>query len=652
MTAEEDAALLHRQVDLQNQYEKANQGVIDARTAGDDTALASASARSKALSDQLLEIYDIGRAGGRETALGLNARKLLANEDFSLGNMITEKRVDKMGAELTPEETAQVTKQYNDINSKRIALDAYETSPRAESYRKQLQQWTDEYKQKTAAGDFAPKLRQPLLLDAEGQRIKADFERSKMDWQRSRAADQTANRTPSQKFWDRFVGVERAMKLTSDVVLAKLTAAAGVRELGLTPAEQLVGSATRQIVPGIAAKAPRYGGGFSLDSEINAKREMFTTGMKDAWQNLKMKQTDLDELYKTGKIKAPDEFYDYMGYLHGALKAPVKRAEFARSLTERMKWAARNGQDLNSQAVMRQLSEQAYVDANRSIFLQDNIVSKSMNLLNRYLETQKIAPNLGPALSRINRFLVPIVKIPTNIAGEVAEGVHGVVSGGTRAGLAYMRGISTLEPAQADLIMRQINKGLIGNALILTGYLLRNSVGGFYHDQDKRTPTDIQPGRYRIGGIDLPASAGHSTGAMLLNIGATVGRVAEEQSKKTSPETKGVGEGLRAAGTGLAREVPFVPAVTGIADALDSKGGFQKYINGMITSTTTPALLSHIAKIADTPGTFPQNALEEATKRKPTTPIEALKMGIPGLRQTVTERKPKAGSGKVKSLYK
>jgi hypothetical protein len=648
MTAEEDAALLHRQVDLQNQYEKANQGVIDARATGDDTALSDASARSKALSDQLLEVYDIGRSGGRETALGLNARKLLAQEDFSLGNMITQKRADLMGAELTPEQTDQVTKQYNDINAKRIALDAYETSPRAEAYRKQLQNWTDQYRQKTAASDFAPQIRQKLLLDPEGQKLKADFERAKTDWQRARVADQAANRTPSQKFWDRFVGVERAMKLSSDVVLAKLTAAAGVRELGLTPAEQAVGSVTRQIIPGIAAKAPRYGGGFSLDSEINAKQQMFTQGMKDAWQNLKMKQTDLDELYKTGKIKAPDEFYDYMGYLHGALKAPIKRAEFARSLSERMKWAVRNGQDLNNQAVMRQLSEQAYVDANRSIFLQDNIVSKSMNLLNRYLETQKIAPNLGPALSRINRFLVPIVKIPTNIVGEVAEGVHGVLSGGTRAALAYMKGLSTLEPAQADLIMRQINKGLVGNALLLTGYLLRNNIGGFYHDQDKRTPADVQPGRYRIGGVDLPASAGHSTGAMLLNIGATVGRVAEEQQKKISPETKGIGEGLRAAGAGLAREVPFVPAVTGIADAMDSKGGFQKYINGMITSTSTPALLSHIAKLADTPGTFPQNALQEATKRKPTTALEALKMGIPGLRQQVPERtKPGAKTQKV-----
>lgn len=645
MTDEEDAALLHRQVDLQNQYSKVNEDVINAQKSGDETALSDASAKANALSDQLLEIYDIGKKGGTETGRGLAARKLLAQEDFSLANMITQKRAALMGKELSPEETGQVNQAFRRINSAQTAYDAYETSPKAEAYRKRLKTMAEDYRTRTAKGDFTQKPRNKLLLDTEGQKLKADAERAKADWQRAVVKDRYTNRTPSQKFWDNFVGIERSFKLSSDVVLAKLTAAAGVRELGLTPLEQAVGSVTSKIIPGIARKAPRYGSGFSLDAEVNAKREMFTTGMKDAWQNLKMKNSDLDELYKTGKIKAPEEFYDYMGYLHGALKAPIKRAEFARSLTHRMKWAAEHGQDLNNQSVMRQLSEQAYIDANRSIFLQDNIVSKGFNMVNKWLETQKVNPAAGQTLSRINRFLIPIVKVPSNIVGEVAEGVHGVASGGYKAAKAYVQGVNNLEPARADLIMRQINKGLIGNALILTGYLLRDKIGGFYHDQDKRTPQDVQPGRYRVGGFDLPASAGHSTGAMLLNIGATIGRVADEKVKKTGSEVKGTVEGLRAAGAGLAHEIPFVPAATNVIDAMDSKGGFTKYINNMITSTTTPAIFSHVAKVIDTPGTFPKNMFNEATKRKPTTPVEALKMGIPGLRQTVPEKSEKVSEG-------
>jgi hypothetical protein len=312
-----------------------------------------------------------------------------------------------------------------------------------------------------------------------------------------------------------------------------------------------------------------------------------------------------------------------------------------------MEWAVKNGQDLNNVNTMRALSEEAYVDANRSIFQQDNVVASTFSSALNIAAQSKKFPNLGPAVSRIGKFLVPIVKVPTNIVGEVATGVHGTAVGGARTAVAYLKGIDTLPPAQADSIMRQLKKGLIGNALILTGYYTAENIGGFYHDKDKRAAGDVQPGRYRVGNVDIPASAGHSTGAMLLNIGATVKRVQDERVKKSAPGTKGLAEGVRAAGAGLAHEIPFVPAVTGITDALGSPNGFEKYVNGMIQSTTVPALSSHIAKILDTPGSLPSNLLQEPVKRRPTNPIEAIKMGIPGLRQTVPERSEKGARPKT-----
>lgn len=640
LTDVEDATLLHRQVDLQNQYQKAAATLFKARDAGDDIGKLEANGRVNALSDQLLELYDVGKKAGTETGRGLAARKLLAAEDFSLANMITQKRAALQGEQLSDAQVEAVTKAKNKVSVAQLAYDAYETSPKAEGYRKRLRTLTEQYKARTEAGDFEPRQRTPIPLDRDLEARKADLARAKKDWYTELAKDKAKNRTASQKFWDRFVGVERAMKLSSDVVLAKLTTAAAVREGVLTPVEEAVGGAVSKVLPGLAKRAPREGG-FSPEAEIRAKADMFTTGMKDAWQNLKMKQTDLDELYKSGKIKAPEEFYDYLGYLHGALKAPIKRAEFARSLTKRMRWEVENGGDLNNVNTMRNLSEQAYVDANRSIFLQDNILSDLFTAGLRQAENYKKAPNLGPAAARIGRFLIPIVKVPTNIVGEVATGVHGVATGGTRAAMAYIKGIDSLPISEGDAIMRQLKKGLVGNSILLAGYFGYESIGGFYHDQDKRTEADIQPGRYRVGNVDIPASAGHSTGAMLLNIGATVHRVQDERIRKAESETKGVGEGLRAAGAGLAHEVPFVPAVTGIIEAMDSKHGFEKYIMNMIGSTTTPALVTHVAKTIDTPGTFPSNILQPATPRKPTTPLEAVEATIPGLRERVPERKAK-----------
>lgn len=757
LTDVEDATLLHRQVDLQNQFHNAAADLTKALEAGDEAGVVEGRARTAALSDQLLELYNVGKRAGTETGRGLNARKMLAAEDFSLSSMITQKRAALGGKELTAKQSAEIDALNKKINELQKAVDDYQAKTELGKHFKELVksstaaakeskgglvkfldeqankarerfnarggfgramagidprdlvdhaiigadyiangavkfgEWsgkmvgefgeaikpylkdlyakskefydahvkalaakedsrlkgaktrmvnrTAELEAKLAAGDFTTKKRTPIELDSEGERLKGKLERAKNDFQRGLAADRARNRTKSQKFWDHFVGVERAMKLSSDVVLAKLTLAAAAREGILTPVEEVAGGAISKILPGLAKRAPREGG-FSAKAEIQAKVQMLTKGMEDSWKNLQMQKSDLELLYGKKEF-SPQYWYQYFGYLHGALKAPVKRAEFARSMVKRMEWAAKEGRDINSPKVVTELAQEAYVDANRSIFMQDNVVSQTFSTAMSAAERSKIAPNLGPAIARIGRFLIPIVKVPTNIVGEVATGVHGLGTGLVRTGAAYLKGIKELPPEQGDAIMRQLKKGAVGNALLLTGYFGYKSIGGFYHERDQREKTDVPEGRFRVGQTDLPRSASHSTGAMLLNIGATVHRVQDEQIKKSEPATKGLGSGVLAAGQGLAKELPFMPAITGISDAAGTENGFSRYIQNLITSSTSPGIVSHIARVVDTPGTFPQNFFEEPNKRKPAGVTDALKMGVPGLRQTVPEKTPK-----------
>lgn len=503
-----------------------------------------------------------------------------------------------------------------------------------------------ELQENIADDQFDRPVRSKTQLDYEGDKLKGEYERLKDHWLTRQAKNDAANRTRSQKFWDGFVGIERGMKLSSDVVLAKLTLAAAAREGVLTPVEEAVGGVVSKVLPGLAKRAPREGG-FSLDSEIKAKTDMLTKGMRDSWQNLKMQKSDLESLYGK-KEYTPQEWYQYFGFLHGALKAPVKRAEFSRSVTKRLKWAAEEGKNIDDPNVIGELSQEAYVDANRAIFMQDNVVSDMLSGAFRMAERSKRAPNLGPAAARTGRFLLPIVKVPTNIVGEVATGVHGTATGAVRAGNAYLKGIESLPMEQGDAIMRQLKKGLVGNALLLTGYYGYKNIGGFYHQGDQREKGDVAPGKFRVGNVDLPAYTQHSTGAMLLNIGATVHRVQDERIKKSESETKGLGSGALVAGQGLAHELPFVPAITGISDAIGSQHGFEKYINGMIQSTIVPAIVSHAAKVVDTPGSFPSNILDEPTKRTPTNLLEAVKMGIPVLRGTVPEKSDKKNSERLR----
>lgn len=121
----EDAVLLHRQVDLQNEYGKATRDLAQAFDDGRMEDVAAEQVRVSGLSDQLHELYTINQAVGTETGRGLAARKMMAYEDFSLAKMEVERRAAKGGEQLTPEERAEVVTLQKKIETTQKAYDAY-----------------------------------------------------------------------------------------------------------------------------------------------------------------------------------------------------------------------------------------------------------------------------------------------------------------------------------------------------------------------------------------------------------------------------------------------------------------------------------------------------------------------------------------------
>lgn len=126
----EDALLLQRQVDLQNEYAKATRELA---AAYDDAkqfpnrleAVEASKVRVQWASDRLLELYDINKAVGTATARGLAARKMMANEDFTLAKMELELRAAKGGAPLTEAERADLAQLQDKLQRTQQALDDY-----------------------------------------------------------------------------------------------------------------------------------------------------------------------------------------------------------------------------------------------------------------------------------------------------------------------------------------------------------------------------------------------------------------------------------------------------------------------------------------------------------------------------------------------
>ncbi|MFH1738990.1 MAG: hypothetical protein ABIH23_08260 [bacterium] len=111
----EDALLLHRQIELQNEYDKTLERLDTAQKNKNNASIAEIEAQEELLGAQLLELYDINKAVGTATSRGLNARKMLASEDFSLVKMLAQKRKAKGVSELSAEDAATVRKQNRTI---------------------------------------------------------------------------------------------------------------------------------------------------------------------------------------------------------------------------------------------------------------------------------------------------------------------------------------------------------------------------------------------------------------------------------------------------------------------------------------------------------------------------------------------------------
>lgn len=124
-TDTEVATLLHRQVELRNLQDKAMRELAQAKDDGRVEDVADLNVRVDILSNQLLDLFNIDKAVGTENARGLNARKMLAYEDFTLAKMELEKRAAKGGEQLTDAERAEVTRANKEIEETQAAHDAY-----------------------------------------------------------------------------------------------------------------------------------------------------------------------------------------------------------------------------------------------------------------------------------------------------------------------------------------------------------------------------------------------------------------------------------------------------------------------------------------------------------------------------------------------
>lgn len=512
---------------------------------------------------------------------------------------------------LTYDEEATALRQQRDALKAQLA--EIEGKPgmsyeqKLQSFKTRTENKITELEAKIAAGDTSrPPKRQPLELDEKGRELKAERERLKHTLDNMIRKEELKNRSAYEKGLDWFTKWRRAVILSGSGTLVKLTTAASTRML-ITPLEEIIGAGLGKI-PGlstIAAKAPREGG-INIAAEAKAFRQAFEKqSYKDMLSMAKSGTASLDLLYGK-KHGIPDSALEFFGHLHGALKIIPKRAEFYRSLEKRAQHALREGKDIQDPVVQSTLAAEAYVDANRAIFMNDNMVTGAYRMVTRYLETKGA---VGKTAATGLKILMPIVKVPTNFVKETATYAAGGANAAVRITNALIKGgLEKLSPEEADIIMRSLKKQGVGAAMITLGYLNADTIGGYY--SGKRDPKDAKAGDLTIAGVSVPHMMLHTPFLEALQMGATLKRVQDQYGQK-GREGDAIPAAVLATVGGLAKQVPFYEQPGRVVGAMKSYDSASKFGGDLLKSMVIPPDMNKATKALDPVPRKTGNILEQ-----------------------------------------
>jgi hypothetical protein len=461
--------------------------------------------------------------------------------------------------------------------------------------------------------------KEKIKLESNYNRIKNQIDLEKEEIKRSRNSNLV-------KATDWLQNWRRAALLSGGKVLGKIGISGGLR-VPLTSAESIIGYGIGKFIPKLAKGAPREGG-FNAKAEGKAFAQFVDKATReDIRTTFKTGRSELDELHDK-KLYPSHGWLDFFGNLHAAIKVLPKRAEYFRSLEYRAQHALENGKDLTDPVVQQDIATQAYADAQRAIYMQDNKITDLYKHVTNWLEK---GGSGSKTAANVLKFIFPIVKVPTNFVIEESS----YILGGVKAAVALRKGVEKLTPEQKDYVMKAIKKQGVGIGLMMLGYMNPQAVGGYYSGNRKRG--DLEAGDLTVFGVHMPHWALHTPMLEALQVGATIRRARDKAGRSYHQKDLHVFTGVPQALIGMGSQVPFLSGTRPIVNALSaaSKGDYDKfvqYIDGQAASLL-PQGMKEASELAD------RDKNGTPIKRKPEEFTDYLKMYVPGLRQEVKAKK-------------
>ena len=606
---EEHAQLDQHEQELKTQHDSIAADTVNANQQRDAVRVAENDLKLSETMDKIKDVQKAREAAGEEAPPTMGK--------YALDKMIAARRAVNRGRPLSPAEIKDVQEWNNRINDTIADVDAYKGSPESEGYWNELRKRAEAYK--TGKG---PK--KSLLPDKKMMSLGAEVKKAEGEWQAQLEKDKKANMHWWQKAPDYLLKWRRGFVISGVHSVAKLASAA-IEGTIILPVREAAGGIMSHLplIDQVAQRAPREGG-FNIRAEAAAIGETWKNLISDAGKNIRGQKPDYESVF--GKVdQLPPELQNYVGYFHGLLKSPLARNEFTRSFVKRAEFAARHGVDLTEPAVQMEIGRQAVEDSVFWRYQNRNMASRAFKQLIASFERQGI---YGKATSKIAQAELPIVTVPSNVLARTFEGVFGTIPGLARLGRAYYRGIETLKPAEADLIMRNLKTGSLGLGLTLVGFFAPQVFGGFYRPGVKKQEGDVGFGKLRTPLGDVPAFMQDNPFLIMPQFGATMRQVMDSYLRKRDADTAGFWLGTWSAITSASSSQPFVRESIDIAKAMDPRTAGD-VLGEHVRSYVIPQAIQQIASMTD-----------PAEKRYPRGFQESIMAGIPGLREQIGDVLP------------
>lgn len=492
-------------------------------------------------------------------------------------------------------------------------------------FKKRMASKIAELQDRIDRGDYAPAPEQPkLVLDDHAKYLQSESNRlkRKIDSERNKLKIKNLPRYSKIAYWgSKWV---RFALLSHPATILKL-GAAGAMRIVISPLEEVIGSGLSYI-PGlseVSAKAPREGGGINFEAEVKALATVFSKKTySEAYRTAKEGKSELDDRLDDASQKAHNEdgFLAIPGHIHAAEKTVPKLNEYYRALTKRIDFALRNGYDITNPDTQTSIQinafkdnnpklfytkttdfsdidQKAIEDARRAIFMQDNKIANVWNVALRTLELQ--GPK-GEIYANLLRIFIPITKIPTNYVAEGTSYAAGVFKGAA----VLFKGIEKLTPDEADYVLRNFKKQGIGAAFFALGWVLKNSIGGYYNANDgqekKRKKSEPGADEVMIDDTTMPHWLFHAPLMETLQMGATSARISENYKRNNKESTLDeVGQNLAVSGNGLFGQVPFISAPSDLARSTENTSNLTKYITNFVIARVAPLGIQNLAQTLD-----------------------------------------------------